>query len=306
METLYHRISRKYYLTSFDLQDKLIHILLFKKCRKYLRFHWNGLCFHFFVLPFELSLIPLVFTKIVFPVLEWARSKGIRISAYLLLQNLEAWIQGQLREVINQPVTISHLSRYGNQHLVIVSKIAFYKDQGPKTRIQKTAEHWQDKIEISDKFHLEGPIDVCSSTASETHTPTTLPAIKNINFWKNQLSSSNRRSFLPGKSDLDVFTDSSDSAWTPLLMLALESDIPGDPEGSQRTINNDSSGTNVKIRDLVPRHDCAINLTATSSSRKNCSSRFKKRKITALGKKELELDGPEDHLCFLETQDLGN
>ncbi|OMJ16793.1 hypothetical protein AYI70_g6377, partial [Smittium culicis] len=83
METLYHRISRKYYLTSFDLQDKLIHILLFKKCRKYLRFHWNGLCFHFFVLPFELSLIPLVFTKIVFPVLEWARSKGIRSSAYL-------------------------------------------------------------------------------------------------------------------------------------------------------------------------------------------------------------------------------
>ncbi|OMJ23147.1 hypothetical protein AYI70_g2436 [Smittium culicis] len=89
-------------------------------------------------------------------------------------------------------------------------------------------------------------------------------------------------------------------------MLALESDIPGDPEGSQRTINNDSSGTNVKIRDLVPRHDCAINFTATSSSRKNCSSRFKKRKVAALGKKELELDGPEDHLYFLETQDFGN
>jgi hypothetical protein len=39
--------------------------------------------YQFRTLPFGLSLSPFVFTKIVRPILKWAREKGIRISAYL-------------------------------------------------------------------------------------------------------------------------------------------------------------------------------------------------------------------------------
>jgi hypothetical protein len=76
-------INRKDYLTSIDLQDAFLHILIHPTSRKYLQFHWKGKQFQFRVLPFGLSLAPYVFTKILKPILKWARRKGIRISAYL-------------------------------------------------------------------------------------------------------------------------------------------------------------------------------------------------------------------------------
>jgi hypothetical protein len=42
-----------------------------------------GQLYQFRVLPFGLSLSPLVFTKILKPVLKWAHRKGLRLSAYL-------------------------------------------------------------------------------------------------------------------------------------------------------------------------------------------------------------------------------
>lgn len=71
------------YMTSLDLQDAFHHVLINKRFRKYLQFRWRGKNYQFRVLPFGLSLAPLVFTKVLRPVLKWARSKGIRIFAYL-------------------------------------------------------------------------------------------------------------------------------------------------------------------------------------------------------------------------------
>lgn len=76
-------INKGDYLTSVDLQDAFLHVLIHPSHRKYLQFHWKGHQFQFRVLPFGLSLAPYVFTKILKPVLKWARRKGIRISAYL-------------------------------------------------------------------------------------------------------------------------------------------------------------------------------------------------------------------------------
>ncbi|OMJ27158.1 hypothetical protein AYI69_g3417 [Smittium culicis] len=59
MATICRTIRRKDYLTSLDLQDAFMHIIVYKNCRKYLRFYWNGRCFQFRFLPFGLSLIPL-------------------------------------------------------------------------------------------------------------------------------------------------------------------------------------------------------------------------------------------------------
>jgi hypothetical protein len=60
-----------------------LHVLVHRSSRRFLQFAWQGRLFQFRVLPFGMSLSPLVFTKILRPVLRWARRKGIRLSAYL-------------------------------------------------------------------------------------------------------------------------------------------------------------------------------------------------------------------------------
>ncbi|OMJ24640.1 hypothetical protein AYI69_g4560 [Smittium culicis] len=62
---LIHRKELSHILRS---SGAFIHILIFKKCRKYHQFHWDDCCFQFHNLPFGLSLIPLIFTKILRPV----------------------------------------------------------------------------------------------------------------------------------------------------------------------------------------------------------------------------------------------
>jgi len=62
------------------------------------------------VLPFGLSLAPLIFTKVLWPVLQWAWEQGIWISAYLndliiVVTTKEqsrcdtAWVQQKLQEL---------------------------------------------------------------------------------------------------------------------------------------------------------------------------------------------------------------
>jgi hypothetical protein len=71
------------WMTSIDLSDAFLHVSINPAHRKYLRFRWNNKSYQFRTLPFGLSLSPWVFTKMVRPVLKWAREQGIRISAYL-------------------------------------------------------------------------------------------------------------------------------------------------------------------------------------------------------------------------------
>lgn len=86
METIsqvVHLIKRNDFLTSIDLRDAFLHVPIHPSSRRYLQFQWRGKLYQFKVLPFGLSLAPLIFTKILKPLLRWARSHGIRISAYL-------------------------------------------------------------------------------------------------------------------------------------------------------------------------------------------------------------------------------
>ena len=86
METIQHvcqLINPGDYLTSIDLRDAFLHVPMHQSSRKFLQFRWRDRLYQFKVLPFGLSLAPLVFTKVLRPLLQWARSKGIRISAYL-------------------------------------------------------------------------------------------------------------------------------------------------------------------------------------------------------------------------------
>ncbi|OMJ22114.1 hypothetical protein AYI69_g5525 [Smittium culicis] len=52
-------VRRKNFMTSLDLEDAFMHILIQKTCKKYPRFWWNGKSYQFRVLSFGLSLSTL-------------------------------------------------------------------------------------------------------------------------------------------------------------------------------------------------------------------------------------------------------
>lgn len=86
METMahvVHLLKKNDFLTGIDLRDAFLHVPIHPSSRRYLQFQWRNKLYQFKVLPFGLSLAPLIFTKVLKPLLRWARLHGIRISAYL-------------------------------------------------------------------------------------------------------------------------------------------------------------------------------------------------------------------------------
>ena len=70
-----------------DLTDDYLMVAINDTDKKYLRFIFNDQMYQFNSLPFGLSSSPFVFTKIMRPVLNYLRSKGIIVVAYLELHS---------------------------------------------------------------------------------------------------------------------------------------------------------------------------------------------------------------------------
>jgi hypothetical protein len=72
-KTVCAMVYKNDYLTSIDLKDAFLHVPVAPAHRRYLQFQWKGRIYQFRTLPFGLSLSPLVFTKVLRPLLRWAR-----------------------------------------------------------------------------------------------------------------------------------------------------------------------------------------------------------------------------------------
>ena len=71
------------YMVKLDLQDAYLSVPMHKDMCKYLRFCWEGDVFEVLCLPFGLGPAPMVFTKLLKPVVSYLRLQGIRILVYL-------------------------------------------------------------------------------------------------------------------------------------------------------------------------------------------------------------------------------
>lgn len=71
------------FMTSLDLKDGYFHIPVSSTSQPLLQFRWKGNYYRFSALPFGLSSAPLVFTKMLRPVIRYLRARGIRLMAYL-------------------------------------------------------------------------------------------------------------------------------------------------------------------------------------------------------------------------------
>lgn len=78
-----HLLRKIDYLVSIDLSDAFLHIPVHPNSRKFLRFKWKSQVYQYTTTPFGLASVLYLFTKICQPILEWARTQGIRVSAYL-------------------------------------------------------------------------------------------------------------------------------------------------------------------------------------------------------------------------------
>ena len=88
LSTLSEILSEGDYFTAFDLSSGYHHIEIHPEHRKFLGFEWafedgSTKYFHFCVLPFGLSLVCYVFTKVLRPFTKRWRGIGIKVIIYI-------------------------------------------------------------------------------------------------------------------------------------------------------------------------------------------------------------------------------
>ncbi len=80
-------------LITIDLQDGFPHIPIHKDFTTYLGFYWNGYYYVWQVLPFGLNVSPYLFCKTLRIVIQYLRSKDLRLLSFvddIMLCMLEA------------------------------------------------------------------------------------------------------------------------------------------------------------------------------------------------------------------------
>lgn len=76
-------IFQNCFMSTIDLKDAYYLIPINSSHRKYLRFKFNSTLYEYNCLPFGLNCAPLVFTKILKPVVKLLRQKGVLLVVYL-------------------------------------------------------------------------------------------------------------------------------------------------------------------------------------------------------------------------------
>ena len=94
IRTALRLMSVNCYLASIDLKDAYLLMPIFKNHRKFLRFSFDGINYEFTCMPFGLCTAPYTFTKLMKPVAQKLRKKGIILVIYLddilILSNSES------------------------------------------------------------------------------------------------------------------------------------------------------------------------------------------------------------------------
>lgn len=76
-------MTRDCYMASLDLKDSYFLIPIHKKYKKFLRFIFDGKLYEFNVVPFGISAVPCLFTKLLKPVAQCLRSRDFILVFYL-------------------------------------------------------------------------------------------------------------------------------------------------------------------------------------------------------------------------------
>ena len=254
VKSVCNMIQKNDYLTSIDLADAFLHILIHPSHRKFLQFSWSGKQYQFRVLPFGLSLSPLVFTKVLKPVLKWARRRGIRISAYLddliiaakskalsrehtqlvMAKLLELGYKVKLAKSSLEPSQqLDHLGfHFNTQDMTLAvpkTKLRNIRREATKIRnagattvralssfIEKamatTAAVFPARLMTQHLMSLKNAA-LKSGMSLETIIQLSTKAKENLDWWITQFGSWNGLSWIQTPTELDIYTDASNTGW---------------------------------------------------------------------------------------------
>ena len=90
------------YMAKINLKDAYLTVSMHSSAMKYLRFQWKCTVYEFTSLPFSLAPAPLVFTKLMKPIVSLLRTWGIRILLYLD----DMLIMAKSPELLNQHLQV--------------------------------------------------------------------------------------------------------------------------------------------------------------------------------------------------------
>nr|WP_253308900.1 reverse transcriptase domain-containing protein [Rickettsia endosymbiont of Ceutorhynchus assimilis] len=82
-KTVIKLIYKNCFMATLDLKDAYFLLSVNKTHRKYLRFQFNNSLYEFTCMPFGLNCAPLIFTKLMKPILSFLRKKGLISVLYL-------------------------------------------------------------------------------------------------------------------------------------------------------------------------------------------------------------------------------
>ncbi|KAI2654497.1 ORF V: Enzymatic polyprotein [Labeo rohita] len=111
LKHLFTCVRAQDWFVAIDLKDAYFHVSILPRHRPFLRFAFEGRAYQYRVLPFGLSLSPLIFTKIAEAALTPLREMGIRVCNYL-----DDWlILAHSLELVcmHREVVLNHLAQLG-------------------------------------------------------------------------------------------------------------------------------------------------------------------------------------------------
>lgn len=103
-KTVIKLINKNCFMATLDLKDAYFLLSVNKAHRKYLRFLFNNSLYEFTCMPFGLNCAPLIFTKLMKPILSFLRKRGfisvLYLDDFLLLGNTFLDCQRSVQETI--------------------------------------------------------------------------------------------------------------------------------------------------------------------------------------------------------------
>ena len=83
MNTVMAMMTKGCYMANIDLKDAYHSVAVRSEDRKFLKMEWKGKLYQFRALPFGVACAPLVFTRMLKPILASLRSRGQEAVFYL-------------------------------------------------------------------------------------------------------------------------------------------------------------------------------------------------------------------------------
>lgn len=83
LKTVKRLITLGCFMATIDLKDSYYLVAIHNRHRKYLRFKFKKILYEFNCLPFGLCTAPRVFAKLLKPVSQWLRVRGVISAAYI-------------------------------------------------------------------------------------------------------------------------------------------------------------------------------------------------------------------------------